>query len=236
MDFAEFEQDIQAIIDGKMSKRQLCKKLKMGSRTLNQRILELSVTNPNLYKKIITVCPYRSKERHDIDFEALIIYILKRNITLEQASEGFNISESTIKRHVRDMKKTNLPLAQMYYEDAQNKKLSRNRNLELSERIDSLIERPVILSNQLDSRISYLQRLKNEYENRCKTYGDNNKAAESLGYNYEALRTALKSLPALIIQRDTKNDILTHNVGRKERTIPRTIIEKTDRNFEEIDY
>lgn len=236
MDFAEFEQDIKLIIDGKMSKRQLCKKLKIGSRALNQRIVELSVSNPSLYKKFIMACPYRSKERRDIDFEALIIYILKKNMTLEQASEGFDVSESTIKRHARDMKKTNLPLAQMYYEDAQNKKLSQNRSLDLSKKIDDLIERPVVISTQLDSRISYLQGLKNEFENRCKTYGDHNKAAESLGYNYEALKTALKTLPTLITQRDTKSSFLTQNGGKKvihqERVVSKAFV-KDDEELEQ---
>jgi len=74
----ELESLIQDLIDGKITRKDLAKQLETDIRTLHKKIIEVSQTNPELYKKYVEVHPYQPKVREDIDFEALIIDIMKR--------------------------------------------------------------------------------------------------------------------------------------------------------------
>lgn len=75
----ELETLIQDLIDKKISRKDLVKYLGTELRTLHKTIIRVSQTNPELYKEYVKVFPYQPKARQDIDFEALIIDIMKRN-------------------------------------------------------------------------------------------------------------------------------------------------------------
>lgn len=74
----EFYKRIEDIIEGKTSRNKLAKELETDTRTLNNKIQEMSVYNLELYSKFIEKFPYKSKSRDDIDFEALAIEIIKK--------------------------------------------------------------------------------------------------------------------------------------------------------------
>ena len=76
---AELESLIQDLIDKKITRKELAKQLNTDLRKLHKTINEVSQTNPELYVKYITVFPYQPKVREDIDYEALIIDIMRRN-------------------------------------------------------------------------------------------------------------------------------------------------------------
>ena len=75
---SELEALIQSLIDGKITRKNLAKELETDLRTLHKKIVEVSQTNPELYKKYIEVFPYQPKVRDDLDYEALLIDIMRR--------------------------------------------------------------------------------------------------------------------------------------------------------------
>ena len=88
----EFIEYLERYANNEISMTELVKILETEYRTLNKKIIEMSINNPNLYYKIIINHPYKQKSRSDIDFEGLVIYILKQGITIGQAADIFNIS------------------------------------------------------------------------------------------------------------------------------------------------
>ena len=74
----EFEALIQDLIDRKITRKNLAKKLETDLRTLHKKITQVSETNSELYKKYVELLPYQPKSREDIDYEALIIDVMKR--------------------------------------------------------------------------------------------------------------------------------------------------------------
>ena len=80
----EFEQYIQDIIDGKMTRKRLASELETVMRTINHRIMELEGKNPALYQAFIQKFPYTPKEIK-LDVEALAIKVINNGI------EGKNV-------------------------------------------------------------------------------------------------------------------------------------------------
>ena len=54
----EFEEQIQRLIDGNIGRKKLAKELETDIRTLNNKIMELASTNPDLYARFIEKFPY----------------------------------------------------------------------------------------------------------------------------------------------------------------------------------
>ena len=135
----EFYESIEKIIRGESSRAKLIKELETDSRTLNNKIQELVIYNPELYSRFIKKFPYRTKTRDDIDFEALAIEITKNGTTTFQASKKYNIGERTIRRRMKELAKENPYLAEIYNEVKENNKHSRSNSLELQDKISKLI-------------------------------------------------------------------------------------------------
>ena len=96
----EFYEKIKSVIRGEISTTKLVKELQTDSRTLNNKIQELSVYNPELYNEYVEKFPYKSKSRDDIDFEALAIEIVKENMTMKTVEEKYNVGERTVRRRI----------------------------------------------------------------------------------------------------------------------------------------
>ena len=58
----EFERYVEAIIRGDMSRTQVIKELQTEARTLNNRIHELILTNPELHRRYVEKHPYKPRE------------------------------------------------------------------------------------------------------------------------------------------------------------------------------
>lgn len=198
----QLEEDIKNLIAGKTSKRQLSKERGISIRNLDKKIDELSKTNPQLYNEFVKTCPYRAKQRTDIDFEALAIYILKNNLTLAQAAEKFDVSIRTITRNIKALKKDNPKLVELYDETSIYRKTLRPYPSKISDKIEMLVPGKIVISSRIEDRITRLKELKAIYEERCKTKS-NNQAAKSMGWTTTALERAISELPMLERQRDT---------------------------------
>ena len=96
----EFEEKVQDIIDGKTTRTQLQIDLRTDKNTLNNKIQELVVYNPELYRAFVQKFPYRPREYSHIDYEALIIDIMKKGYTRREWDEVYGISSRTIIRKI----------------------------------------------------------------------------------------------------------------------------------------
>ena len=104
----EFEAGIQDVIDGKTTRTELMEKTwHMGADKLNTRIQELAVYNPELYRAFDIKFPYRPREYTHIDYEAVIIDILKNGYKRRDWDDIYEVDSRTITRKIHDIFENN---------------------------------------------------------------------------------------------------------------------------------
>lgn len=165
----EFEAKIQDLIDGKTSRRKLVKELETESRTLNNKIRTMSEYNPELYSAFVNKFPYRSRERDDIDYEALIIEVIKDRMTAEEVTEKYGVSVRTVQRKVNALNKTNPYLVDIYKKIKINNSKQVKPTIQLQEKIDGLVRRPVVLCEINGHKKQELEEIEKIYNERCLT-------------------------------------------------------------------
>lgn len=175
----EFKQAIKRLINGEITKVKLAKELETDPRTLDNRIQELSATDPELYYEYVDVLPYKQKGIDHIDFEALVIYMLKNGCTADETAQKFEVSRRTINRRINDLE--NKELREMYREVADNRKHGRNNGVELDRKISELEPREVIKGGVNDRRKRELLVIESRFNKLCETM-DKTQAAKTMGY------------------------------------------------------
>ncbi len=175
----EFKQAIKRLINGEITKVKLAKELETDPRTLDNRIQELSATDPELYYEYVDVLPYKQKGIDHIDFEALVIYMLKNGCTADETAQKFEVSRRTINRRINDLE--NKELREMYREVADNRKHGRNNGVELDRKISELEPREVIKGGVNDRRKRELLAIESRFNKLCETM-DKTQAAKTMGY------------------------------------------------------
>lgn len=175
----EFKQAIRRLINGEITKVKLAKELETDPRTLDNRIQELSATDPELYYEYVDVLPYKQKGIDHIDFEALVIYMLKNGCTADETAQKFGVSRRTINRRINDLE--NKELREMYREVADNRKHGRNNGVELDRIISELEPREVIKGGVNDRRKRELLAIESRFNKLCETM-DKTQAAKTMGY------------------------------------------------------
>ena len=175
----EFKQAIRRLINGEITKVKLAKELETDPRTLDNRIQELSATDPELYYEYVDVLPYKQKGIDHIDFEALVIYMLKNGCTADETAQKFEVSRRTINRRINDLE--NKELREMYREVADNRKHGRNNGVELDRKISELEPREVIKGGVNDKRKRELLAIESRFNKLCETM-DKTQAAKTMGY------------------------------------------------------
>ena len=190
----EFEARIQDVIDGKLSRIDLVQEIQTDIRTLNKKIIEeIGVNNPDLYLEYIKKFPYKQKERDDIDYEALIIEMVKNRTHTASAAIQYNVGIRTIQRKVNAVAKENPYLFRIYKEVKQLNKNEMPIPFELQERIDKLVSRPVKINELNYSRRKELEEIERIYNNRCQ-YVSRLEAAESMGFSKHRIYKSLNDL------------------------------------------
>lgn len=237
----DFESKIQDIIDGKLTRSQLTRDLETDTRTLNNKIQELSVYNESLYIAFIKKFPYRSKERDDIDYEALIIEIIKTSMTSAEAANKYNIGERTITRRVKDIEKENPYLIEIYREIKRNNKNNIKASEELESKIEDLVPRTVKIGDINDARKRELEELEATFNRRCQ-YVSKEQAAQSMGLTANRMYKLLNELYRIKIEEEHKKKIesektfkdslkvsssyTTTKVNANEKNVSNNIIDK----------
>ena len=107
----EFEAHIERLLSGEIGRKALAKELNTDIGTLTRKIVELSVTNPELYLRWVEKFPYRPKNTN-IKEEELAIAII--NDGLQQTIERLRISKMTVSRKIRKLKDINPELYWLY--------------------------------------------------------------------------------------------------------------------------
>lgn len=197
----EFESKIKDIINGKLTRNQLTKDLQTDTRTLNNKIQELSAYNNDLYISFIEKYPYRAKERDDIDYEALIIEIIKTSMTTAQAAYKYDIGERTIRRKVNSIKKENPYLIEIYREVKKNNKNNIPPSKELEEKIEKLILRTVKIKEINETRREELEKLESTFNYRCQ-FVSKEQAAQSMGLSSNRMYKLLNELYRMGIEKN----------------------------------
>ncbi len=228
----EFYESIEKIIRGESSRAKLIKELETDSRTLNNKIQELVIYNPELYSRFIKKFPYRTKTRDDIDFEALAIEITKNGTTTFQASKKYNIGERTIRRRMKELAKENPYLAEIYNEVKENNKHSRSNSLELQDKISKLILRPVQISEINETREKQLEEIERVFNKRCQIVSKE-EAAKSMGMTANRVYKVLNELYRMRIERKSKNQNFKDTLKFNSNDI--TIINTSDKEVRRKD-
>ena len=203
----EFEKIIREIIDGKKSESSVVKELKTEARTLNNKIQELSVINPELYAEFIEARPYKPKERKDINIRGLVIRILKTGYTVEQIAEEYQIGVRTISRKITQLKRSDNEedrgLYELYRSVAEKKSRSKKLTPEEEYRISTLQEEPIKEIDDVERKRQELLQLEKEYQELYMKFGKE-EAARRLGYTSNRIYKMLNELYRIEIERNAK--------------------------------
>ena len=189
----EFEQYIQDIIDGKMTRKRLASELETVMRTINHRIMELEGKNPALYQAFIQKFPYTPKEIK-LDVEALAIKVINNGI--EQTARDIGISTRSIARKIKQLETINPELLQLY-EDRNGKMSDEERELFMSRvrRIEEEKGIAVLERQELVEKEESIRQSLTKFEELLATGMDKNIAARKLGYSdYAAVWKKQKEL------------------------------------------
>lgn len=201
----EFERCIEMLVDKKITKVKLAKELETDPRTLDNRIQELVVFNPELYGRYLEVMPYKQRTLTHIDFEALLIHMLKQELTVDEAARKYDISPRTIRRRINELENTEL--VELYREVADNRKHRKPDSIEIIEKIGLLQERQFILGDVNDQREQELLKIEAEYYRLCQTMGKR-EAAIKMGYgDRDRVFKLLNELYKLKIEKNAKAGI-----------------------------
>lgn len=199
----EFIEYLEKYANKEISMSKLVEVLKSDYRTINNKIIEMSITNPELYYRIVLGHPYKQKGRVDIDFEALMIYVIKNSITIMQASEIFNVSRRTIQRKVNEIKNTNLKLYKLF-KIAVGKDKKIIDSLEIQEQIENLQLRPVVVGEVNEEREKFLLDIEKRYNELLATGILKEQAAKEMGYTRNYINNALDELYRIKIEKSVK--------------------------------
>lgn len=201
----EFEKQIERMLKGEITRKKLAKELETDLRTLNGKITELAQTNPELYKRYITKFPYQPKMREDIDYEALVVNVMKQRINIEKAVQEYKVSRRTIARRIKDLEKTNPDLIKVYRKYADCIKRGTEIPLEIIRIIDSLQSRPVILRDNVEKKEQSLRAELEQFEKLKSTGVSNEETARRLGYDgYPTVWKKYKELERIEAEKSIK--------------------------------
>ena len=159
----EFEAKVQDIIDGKTTRANLIVELKIDRITLNTKIQELAVYNPELYRAFVIKFPYRPREYTHIDYEAVIIDILKNGYKRREWDDVYGVDSRTINRRIYDVEASNPELVALYREVSEYRKKQMQLPQELVDRIEGLKSKEIFLSEVCDNKRAELLERERQY-------------------------------------------------------------------------
>lgn len=159
----EFEAKIQDVIDGKTTRANLIIELKIDRVTLNTKIQELAVHNPELYRAFVIKFPYRPREYTHIDYEAVIIDILKNGYKRRDWDAIYEVDSRTITRKIHDIEETNPELVSLYREVSMYRKKQLQLPPHLIDRIERLRSKEIFLGDVCDKKRDELLDVEKRY-------------------------------------------------------------------------
>lgn len=209
----EFEQYVEAIIRGEMSRAQVIKELQTEARTLNNRIHELVRINPELHRRFVEKYPYKPKERKDLDAMQLAIEILKQERTIEQIAQEYQTGRRTIQRRINTLRNSQSLLERRVYDlckevGQKNSRKGGKVSEELARCIQQVLEEieekmpkeSRSIETNVEERRQELLELERKYNELCQTM-TKGEAAKTLGYTRSRMFKLLNELYRIEIER-----------------------------------
>lgn len=224
----EFEMKIKEVVQGKKSKTQLTKELETDSRTLNNKIQELSVYNKLLYDEYVSIKPFREKTRTDIDYEALVIEMIKNFTFTVDAAKKYDLGVRTIQRAVERLEKENPDLIALYKEIKKANKVKSDISDETKNKINELVQRPVKIAEVNETRKRELENIEAIFNERLEKYKVKETAAQSMGLTANRVYKLLNELYRIKIEEDSKNFRNDIKVVPNENNKPKNNSEKQE--------
>lgn len=201
----DFESKIQDVIDGRTTRAKLIAELKIDRDTLNNKIQELVVHNPKLYQKFIEKFPYRPREYTHIDYEALIIDVLKKGYKRRELSDIYGIDSRTIARKIYLIEESNPDLIALYREVSKYRKAQKKLPPKLQDQIDNLIEKEIFLGDVCDKKREELLDREKRYNEAMLSGMGATEASKVVGQN--RVSKAVNTLYRIDLEAAHKNEI-----------------------------
>ena len=213
----EFESKILDVIDGKSTRVELIAELKIDRSTLNNKIQELVVYNPKLYKKFIEKFPYRPREYSHIDYEALLIDILKKGYKRREWDDIYEIDSRTITRKIHAIEKTNPELINLYRKVSKYRKMQKKIPSDLQDQINLLEEREIYIAGIYDKKREELLSEEKEYQEKLMQGKKAVQASKELGKGRISKR--IDTLNRIEIETRTRGESKSTKSEESERSL-----------------
>ena len=201
----EFEAKVQDIIDGVTKRVQLQLDLRVDRNTLNNKIQELVVHNPKLYRAFVQKFPYRPREYTHIDYEALIIDIMKNGYTRREWDEVYGISSRTIIRKIYCIEDENPELISLYREVSRYRKMQKTLPTQLQIKVDMLQSNEIFHGGIYDKKREELLSQEKEYNQKLQQGKGVAEASRELGR--ERMSKAIDTLNRIELETKTRAEI-----------------------------
>ena len=213
----EFESKILDVIDGKNTRVELIAELKIDRSTLNNKIQELVVYNPKLYKRFIEKFPYRPREYSHIDYEALLIDILKKGYKRREWDDIYEIDSRTITRKIHAIEKTNPELINLYRKVSKYRKMQKKIPSDLQDQINLLEEREIYIAGIYDKKREELLSEEKEYQEKLMQGKKAVQASKELGKGRISKR--IDTLNRIEIETRTRGESKSTKSEESERSL-----------------
>ena len=201
----EFESKIQDIIDGNTTRTQLQIDLRVDKNTLNNKIQELVVYNPKLYRAFVQKFPYKPREYTHIDYEALIIDIMKNGYTRREWDEVYGISSRTIIRKIYCIEDENPELISLYREVSKYRKMQKTLPTQLQIKIDMIQSKEIFHGSIYDKKREELLSQEKEYNKKLQQGKGVAEASKEVGR--ERMSKAIDTLNRIELETRIRNEL-----------------------------
>lgn len=216
----EFESIVKDIIVGKKSKAMVIKELHTEARTLNNKIQELSMLNPELYEEFVKVKPYKPKERKDVNIVGFVTELLTTGVTMQELADKYHIGVRTISRKIAKLEKSDNPkerdLYNLYKSVARKKSHSQKLGKEEEWRMAELEAVETKGMDNIERRRQELLKLEKEYEELYMQVGKV-EAAKRMGYSQNRIYKLLNELYRIEIERNAREHLASQGEASQKK-------------------
>lgn len=233
----QFENDIENVIEGRVSLKQLVAKYRTSYDYIHQKILELSYTNRSLYERYIEMFPYKPKTNENISARGIVIELIKNKATIGQLSDKYGIPARTIDRRIKSVEVEDPELYDLYKRYRKNPK-----DEQIDSEIRSISYEPVI------SEMSSVELKESAIRGIIESYKEiiadgtvkKEDAARQLGYTPQQIAVMQQKLIRIAREQEIKTDGAKNfresfKVEKKEMSTTGGNIEKSVRSLEKAD-
>lgn len=187
----EFEKYILDLINKRITRVELAKKLQTDTRTLSNRIY--GITNEKLLKEYLEQYPYKPRQNKNVNYEALIVQLIQSNITAKEMQERYEIAERTYRRNIKKVKESNERLYMIYENYIKGKITDEDYSY-----INSLDKGVVVLCDNVEDRKAELMCFFMEYKQLLNSGLTEKQALEQLGETTKSIKRKSDELDRII--------------------------------------